>query len=167
MNSIEICWTGNTENRQIRKTGPALSELILSARKNILIVGYSININMKGIIKDLEKKSKEGVKLVFLIDKLTDKEEFLNWACKLPFPPELYDWPGDPNDPISSLHIKCVIIDEKKAMFGSANLTYHGLKGNRELGLILKDESLIKIILNLLEDLKDEEMIKFDLSTVK
>lgn len=159
---IEICWTGKTENRHIRKTGPALSQIILSAKRSILIVGYAINVNMKGIMEDLEAKSKEGVKLIFMIDRLEEKRDFLEWASRLPYPPQLYDRQEDPNDPLSSLHIKCVIVDDKKAMFGSANLTYHGMKANRELGIIIKDETVVKTIVSLLNELK-EELVKYEL----
>ena len=159
---IEICWTGDTKNRHIRKTAPALSQMILSASRSILIVGYAISTNMKEIMKDLEAKSKEGVILTFMIDRLEDKRDFLDWARKLPYPPELYDRQEDPNAPMSSLHIKCVIVDGKKALFGSANLTYHGMKANRELGIIIKDESVVRTVVDLLEDLK-EELVKFDI----
>ena len=159
---IEICWTGDTKNRHTRKTGAALSQLILSAKKSILIVGYAISTNMNEITKDLEAKSKEGVKLTFMINRLEEKRDFLDWARKLPYPPELYDKQEDPNAPMSSLHIKCVIVDGKKAMFGSANLTYHGMKANRELGIIIKDESVVRTVVDLLEELK-EELVKFDL----
>ena len=160
--SIEICWTGDTKNRHTRKTGAALSQLILSAKKSILIVGYAISTNMNEITKDLEAKSKEGVKLTFMINRLEEKRDFLDWARKLPYPPELYNRQEDPNAPMSSLHIKCVIVDGKKAMFGSANLTYHGMKANRELGIIIKDESVVRTVVDLLEELK-EELVKFDL----
>lgn len=163
--SIEICWTGDTKNRHTRKTGAALSQLILSAKKSILIVGYAISTNMNEITKDLEAKSKEGIKLTFMINRLEEKRDFLDWARKLPYPPELYNRQEDPNAPMSSLHIKCVIVDGKKAMFGSANLTYHGMKANRELGIIIKDESVVRTVVDLLEELK-EELVKFDLSEI-
>lgn len=162
---IEICWTGDTKNRHTRKTGAALSQLILSAKKSILIVGYAISTNMNEITKDLEAKSKEGVKLTFMINRLEEKRDFLDWARKLPYLPELYDRQEDQNAPMSSLHIKCVIVDGKKAMFGSANLTYHGMKANRELGIIIKDESVVRTVVDLLEELK-EELVKFDLSEI-
>lgn len=160
---IEICWTGNTKNRHIRKTAPALSQMIISARRSILIVGYAINAKMGDILQSLEERSNDGVKLVFMINRLEEKKDFLEWAKRLSNPPELYDKQENPNDPMSSLHVKCVIVDEKMAMFGSANLTFHGMKANRELGIIIKDDSVVKTIVNLLDELK-EELVRFDLS---
>ena len=39
-------------------------------------------------------------------------------------------------------------------MFGSANLTYYSMKGNIELGLIVKDENTVKKIVHLLQELR-------------
>jgi len=47
-----------------------------------------------------------------------------------------------------------VVVDEKVVMFGSANLTYYSMKGNIELGLIVKDENTVKKIVHLLQELR-------------
>jgi hypothetical protein len=162
-NPIEICWTGPSKNRYVRMTWPALSEMLLSAKKSILIVGYAINTNMGSIMDYLEEKSRSGVNLIFMIDRLEEKEAFLLWAKRLPQPPELYDRPKNIDDPMSALHIKCIVVDERVAMFGSANLTYHGMRGNIELGLVLSDETAVKSIVDLLDGLK-EDLVRFDIS---
>ena len=159
---VEICWTGDTQNRRVRKTGPALSSILFQAERSILIVGYSIETSAKDVMETLEKKSMEGVKLTFMVDRLDKKASFLEWAGKLATPPEMYTRPVDPRDSISSLHIKCIVVDEKIAMFGSANLTYHGMRGNRELGLIISDISSVRTIIELLNELKARELIKFN-----
>jgi phosphatidylserine/phosphatidylglycerophosphate/cardiolipin synthase-like enzyme len=159
---MEICWTGPSYDSHVRMTWPALSEIILSATESILIVGYVINTKMGKILDHLEKKSEAGVKLVFMIDRLGEKRDFLKWVKRLHPPLELYDRPKDQKDPLSALHIKCVVVDERTAMFGSANLTYHGMKGNIELGLVVRDEKIVKKIVHLLNGLR-RELIKFEL----
>jgi len=159
---IEICWTGPSKNSHIRMTWPALSEIILDAKESILIAGYAITTKMERVMDYLEEKSKEGVKLVFMIDRVEEKKDFLQWVKRLHPPLEIYDRPEDTSDPLSALHVKCVIVDEKIAMFGSANLTYHGLKGNIELDIIIKDESTVKKIVSLLYGLK-KELKKYNL----
>ena len=159
---IEICWTGPTNNPHIRMTWPALSEIILDAKESILIVGYAITTKMERVMDYLEEKSKEGVKLVFMIDRVEEKKDFLQWVKRLHPPFEIYNRPEDTSDPLSALHVKCVIVDEKIAMFGSANLTYHGMKGNIELGLVVKDERTVKTIVHQLCSLKNE-MIKYEI----
>ncbi len=44
-----------------------------------------------------------------------------------------------------SLHAKMIIVDGKKAIVGSANITYSGLKehGNREVAIVIEDEEVI------------------------
>jgi hypothetical protein len=152
--SIELCWTGPSNNSHLRMTGPALAELILNATRSIIIVGYSINTNTGQILDYLKQKSDSGVKLIFMVDRLEEKHDFFQWATSLTMPPELYNRPQDDSDTKSALHIKCVVIDEKAAMFGSANLTYHGLKGNYELGLIVRDKKIVQDITKMLNDLK-------------
>lgn len=163
--NLEICWTGSTESSYTRMTWPALSEIILEAQESILIVGYTITTGMQKIMGYLEEKSKENVRLEFMIDRVDEKKDFLQWARSLYTYPEIYTRPENPLDPYSALHVKCVVVDEKVAMFGSANLTYHGMKGNIELGLLVKNESTVKKIVQLLNGLK-KELVKINLAYV-
>ncbi len=158
---IEICWTGETQNRKVRKTGPALSSILSQAECNILIVGYSIEPSATDIMDMLEKKSREGVRLTFMINRLDEKKGFLEWTKRLDRRPELYTRPADFEDFSSSLHIKCIVVDNKVAMFGSANMTYHGMQGNRELGLIIRDVTAVKTIIELLDELKTYELVEY------
>jgi len=162
---IEVCWTCPSENPHIRMTWPALSEIILDAKESILIMGYAINTNMERIMEYLEEKSKEGVKLVFMIDRVGEKKDFLQRVKKLHPPLEIYDRPEEPSDPLSALHVKCVIVDGRIAMFGSANLTYHGMKGNIELGLVVKDERTVRKIVHLIMGIKND-LVKIDLNDI-
>jgi len=69
---LEICWTGPTDNPNIRMTWPALSEIILEAKESILIVGYTITTKMRKVMDHLEEKSRDNVKLVFMIDRVDE-----------------------------------------------------------------------------------------------
>ena len=55
---------------------------------------------------------------------------------------------------MSALHAKCVVVDNRVAFFGSANMTYHGMKGNIELNLIVRDKKSVRTIVLLFEELK-------------
>lgn len=153
-NDIELCWTGPRDESFARMTWPALSELMMSAQKSILIVDYSINTNMDPIMDILAERSDNGVKLEFIIDRLSEKSDFLRWVKTLRTKPSLYDRPEDSRDPMSALHVKCVIVDERAAFFGSANLTYHGMKGNLELNLIIRERMTVQKMVALFEWLK-------------
>lgn len=161
--NLEICWTGDTLNRNVRKTGPALCDLLYMAKRSILIVGYSIEPSAKDVMETLEEKSMDGVNITFMVDKLDKKANFLKWTENLVTPPELYTRPEDPDNRTSSLHIKCIVVDGKAVMFGSANMTYNGMKGNRELGLIIRDVSAVRTIIELLDELRIRELSKFNL----
>jgi hypothetical protein len=158
----EVCWTGPTKDPTVRLTWPALSELLLSAEKRILIVDYEINTQMDPIMDILRRKSESGVRLEFIIDRLDEKKDFLSWIRSLTHKPDLYDRSEDPNDTMSALHAKCVIVDDKVAFFGSANLTYHGMKGNTELNLIVRDRSTVDSIVRLFQELRSS-LKKYDI----
>lgn len=151
---VTICWTG--PGPSARMTWPTISDLFLSAKRSITIVGYSISIKDMGPLPDyLRKKSAEGVRLKFLVDKLDKKPELIDWLKALPRRPTVLSRP-ESEDHMTSLHAKCLIVDDERAYLGSANLTYHGTRANIELGLLLEDEELVKDIVGLVERIEGE-----------
>ena len=158
---VEIYWTGPSENSSVRMTWSALSELVLSAERSITLVGYNISRGMGKILDYLEMKQNEGVRLCFLIDRYEKKESFKEWLSSLSIKPEVYDRPEDEESPFTSLHVKCVVVDERVAMFGSANLTKYGTLKNIELGITIRDQIAVRTIVSLLEDLK-ESLIRIE-----
>ncbi len=151
---VEIYWTGPSENSSVRMTWSALSEIVLSAEKNITLVGYNISKGMGKILDYLEMKQNEGVRLCFLIDRYQTKDSFKEWVESLSIKPDVYDRPEDETSPLTSLHVKCVVVDDCVAMFGSANLTKYGTLKNVELGITIRDITAVRTIVSLLEDLK-------------
>jgi phosphatidylserine/phosphatidylglycerophosphate/cardiolipin synthase-like enzyme len=41
---------------------------------------------------------------------------------------------------MAALHAKATIVDGRRLLLTSANLTYHGLGGNIELGALIEDD---------------------------
>lgn len=153
---IDICLTHPMQGIHERIIWPAVSEVITSARSRITVVGYGISSSPSVIFDNLVEKSKEGVELVFLVDRLEDKKDFLQWARSLPYQPELYGRAEDPADPKSSLHIKCIIVDDDVAIIGSANPTYHGMMKNIEICLVFRDREVVMRISRIVDQLKRE-----------
>jgi phosphatidylserine/phosphatidylglycerophosphate/cardiolipin synthase-like enzyme len=61
------------------------------------------------------------------------------WPASVPGP-TLFTYPQSSDDQMASLHAKVVIVDGWRMLLTSANLTYHGLEGNIELGALIEDE---------------------------
>ncbi len=153
---VRICWTGPQPGRHgnARGTEAALEELIQSASRDVLVVGYRVDAGAGGVLASLERKAAEGVRLRFLLDRGATTREFKAWAKKLGGATEVYVRPEDASDPMAALHAKCVIVDGQRGLFGSANLTFHGMRGNVELGLLVDDADVIRRATELLEELR-------------
>jgi len=70
--------------------------------------------------------------------------EFLakNWPFGDPYPDIYYDpRTVTPNSKVS-LHAKCLVIDEARALVTSANFTFSGQQRNIEMGVLIEDPSL-------------------------
>lgn len=74
-----------------------------------------------------------------------------HWPAGLHMP-EMYTRLVSSNDPQSALHAKLAIVDQQRMLVTSANLTYHGLTGNIEIG-VLVEGSTTREVVNLLNKL--------------
>lgn len=153
---VEICWTGPQPKGRLttRATEPALEELIQSARESIVVVGYQIQSGAAPILSILKGKVERGVRVTFFLDKRAVGTYFRRWVRDVAESVQVYVRPMSRADPMSALHAKCVIVDGSVGMFGSANLTFHGLRGNVELGLLVRNRDVMQRVLTLLSDLK-------------
>lgn len=153
---VEVCWTGPQPRGRLssRATEPALQELIQSATESIVVVGYQIGSGAAPVLSILKRKVKRGVHVTFLLDERAMSPYFRRWVRNLEGPVQVYVRPLSRADPMSALHAKCVIVDGRAGMFGSANLTFHGLRGNVELGLLVKDRDITQHALTLLSELR-------------
>lgn len=65
---------------------------------------------------------------------------------------------------IANIHSKIYIFDSSTAVISSANLTPSGLKGNVELGILLKQKTLVKELNNYIETLFLDKEKSFDIT---
>lgn len=155
----ELVWTGpEGEQAQARDTAVVLRELFASARKRVVLAGYSFS-HAADVLKPLADVMRDhGVEVHFFVDIpqpqcVQPNEEayghdqlatFLknNW----PFdsaPPSVYCdrralRPGK-GQAYCSLHAKCVAVDSQRAYVSSANFTQRGQDRNIETGVLLHD----------------------------
>jgi phosphatidylserine/phosphatidylglycerophosphate/cardiolipin synthase-like enzyme len=140
--SVSLIWTGPSElPHHTRTTENALVDLIAHAQQEIIIVGYTLTLAVKHIILYLAQAQQRGVQVVLFVDRMEENQ--LLPILKSCWPPHqmlpfLYTRQASTSDPKSALHAKAMIIDNRAMLATSANLSYHGLAGNIELGLLVE-----------------------------
>ena len=142
---IEVAWTGpEAEGPLMRPTFDVIREMITEMRAGgeALIVGYSLTAAedsaMYEVINLLTEASRRDAQITFVLHR-DDQEKNLAqltdawdvFAVK----PRVFTWDPPKDAPYTKLHAKALVIDRLQVLVTSANLTYHGLKKNLELGL--------------------------------
>ena len=142
---IEIVWTGpEAQGPLVRPTAVVVEEMLREVRDagEILIVGYSLTAEngtvMKKIIDLLGEASKKRAAITIILhrdDEERNKANLLKAWNIFAKKPRVMTWDPPPNHPYTKLHAKVMVIDRLEALVTSANLTFHGLESNLELGL--------------------------------
>ena len=142
----------------VRATTAVLLELLGAATERVLIAGYEFghgavlfgplhkamaerNVKVTICLKVPPAPSPKSMMSAYLA---VQAHQFLkqNWPFGAPLP-QLYYFPaGCEHGSHRSLHAKCVIVDDRHVLVGSANFTQRGHTRNLEVGVRLDDPSL-------------------------
>jgi phosphatidylserine/phosphatidylglycerophosphate/cardiolipin synthase-like enzyme len=166
----ELVWTGpETKVSAARDTAVVVRELFSKAERSVLVAGFAFS-NGRDIFAPLHeamrRRSVEACLFLHLDDRpgCTPDEsaslgiaQFLqeNWPFGDPVPTIYYDprtvMPGSS----INLHAKCVVVDDRFALIGSANFTHNAQARNIELGVLIDDpmfaQDLVRQWLGLVE----------------
>lgn len=137
--TVRLVWTGPiSTSTPTRSTMSTLLDLIDRAQKQIVIVGYTIAKSKSAaeVLRRLAVAQERRVEIIFIENLMEDYIPVLqrHWPPNSPLP-LLYTRPADPDDPQSALHAKLAIVDQQYLLATSANLSYHGLLANIEVGV--------------------------------
>ena len=152
---VDAVWTGpDVAGSEMRRTDAVVREIVASAEKELLIVGYWLvtsTAQVRELIGLLVEKARLGVQVWFVFDpgekgQGSDNFEALNsqWPLDLKKTPRrVFSWSeglttattktGEHYD--RKLHAKVIVADRHDALVTSANLTRAGLRENLEMGL--------------------------------
>lgn len=155
----ELVWTGpETAPLPSRDTGVVVRELFTTAERSVLIVGFAIHRGRE-VFRELADRMRHVPLDVMMILNIargpgdTTRSEHLVARFAQTFRRE--HWPGEPlpdvyYDPRSleiggrtrtSLHAKCVVVDERLSLVTSANFTEAAQERNIEVGALVHDPS--------------------------
>jgi len=137
-----------------RKIRDVIQELLNSAEESIVFTGYSVSDYFAEMIDTIIRKSQQGIYVTLYVNNAEKQslERLLAYQGKFL---KVYEYSKSKVDKMAALHAKILVVDKKKSLVSSANLSYHGLEGNIEIGLL--NESLVKAMQ--IEDLF-KEMIR-------
>jgi hypothetical protein len=154
---LELVWTGpEAPTSSARDTWIVVRQLFESARKSVIVGGFSFDHGAE-IFHPLHAAMRDdGVRTSIFLDldqgKITTEvgpayatsriDRFFreNWPFGDPRPSVFYDpRTAVPGPPWVSLHAKCVVVDDARALITSANFTDRGQTRNLESGVLIDD----------------------------
>jgi cardiolipin synthase len=86
----------------------------------------------------LQAAAGRGVEIVLVVERHADNSAYTGASAPFPGLPALrLHWPADQREAGAALHAKIIVVDEKIALVGSANLTSRAMETNLECGILL------------------------------
>ncbi|QEG00165.1 Phospholipase D Active site motif protein [Stieleria maiorica] len=162
-----------------RDTSVVVRELFTHAQDSVMVVGYAVYQGDK-VFESLAKRMEDrpNLKVQFflniarpdgdktkseiLVARFKNRFESTQWpaGCRLP---EVYYDPRSVADDVpvrSSLHAKCVVIDDERVFVSSANFTDAGQHRNIEVGLNIRSRWLAERLTRHFFRLRDAELMR-------
>lgn len=155
---LDLVWTGpETKSTTARDTWVVVRQLFAEARRSVLVGGFSFD-HGEDIFRPLHSVMVDhDVRATFFLDidgnadsaaggaeyavRQIDLFFAKNWPFGSPRPDVYYDpRTAVPGPPWASLHAKCVVVDDRKALITSANFTDRGQTRNIEAGVLIEDD---------------------------
>ena len=149
---IEVAWTyPGSAKPGLRTTGGVAREIVNASRSSLLLVGYSVTVDpsLTGLaaqtIDAIARAAERGVTVTAVLHSEVNRLAVLQaWRSGVR-PPAIFTWLPSADDNKASVHAKLLIADRQDGLVTSANLTYHGLEGNLEMGLHVKGRPAAEI----------------------
>jgi phosphatidylserine/phosphatidylglycerophosphate/cardiolipin synthase-like enzyme len=137
--SVDVVWTGpESDVTTGRLTAGAVIDLISEARQEILLVSFAIQ--RERLIKTaLAAASDRGVSITLVSETHVDNRSY--GAESTPFPAldaVRLHWPKTLRPRGAALHAKIIVVDDRIALVGSANLTTPAMEANLECGILIR-----------------------------
>ena len=112
------------------------------------------------MVESLKKKAKQGVFIEIYVNDFEGKRDLLIDLVKIdPRRVFVYDYIGAKNW-TQALHAKILTTDDTKSIITSSNLSYNGMDGNLELGVMIDSKEKAKEIRSIFNSLIDKGYFK-------
>lgn len=141
-------WTGPGATGEQHLTAAVLHELIVAAVERVVIVSYAA-FTLAALADDLKNAVHRGCTVDVVFENETDSSGAYQ-GQGTPFASvegiTRWRWPADRRGVGAALHAKVLVIDGRRALVGSANLTNRALTANLEAGVLVADPQVAKAI---------------------
>lgn len=136
------------------RTKETLQKLIESTEKSLIITGYSISDYFADMLDVIIRKSQQGVYVRLYVNDMEKQKSALDrlMAYKSRFL-QVYEYQKQEDDKMAALHAKLLVSDAKKSLVSSANLSYHGMQGNVEMGFLIESSEKAKQIEEVMKEM--------------
>ncbi len=171
--------------RDVLTTAPNIDQLILALRiaahtaevvgsapqckQTLLLVGYSVTVDpaLTGLaaqtIEAIARAAERGVLVTAVLHKDVNRQALLQaWRLGVRRP-SIFRWVDAERNEMAAIHAKLLVGDRFDALVTSANLTYHGLQGNLEMGLRVKGRPAAEIHDRFQDLINDGDLISWEL----
>lgn len=136
-------WTGPQAAGDRRLTSGTLHGLLVQASERILLVSYAAH-TLPEVADDLAAAVARGCTVDVVFETPHDGAGYDGPSTAFAAVEGIkrWRWPKDQRPPKASLHAKLLVIDGRRALVGSANLTNSALTRNLEAGVLVRDPSV-------------------------
>lgn len=136
------------------RTKDTMRKLIENTEKSLTITGYSISDYFAEMIDIIIKKSQQGVYVRLYVNDIERQKKALDrlMSYRSRFL-RVYEYQKQEDDKMAALHAKLIVSDIKKSLVSSANLSYHGLQGNIEMGFLIESHDKAKQIEDIMKEM--------------
>lgn len=136
---VDVVWTGpESDVDTARFTSQVVIGLIEQAERHLLLASYATNPDER-TLESLARAAAQGVEITVLHERSEDNPNFRSGPD--PFsslPVRRLVWPEEHRPAGASLHPKFIVVDDRVALVGSANLTGRALDANIECGVLIR-----------------------------
>jgi phosphatidylserine/phosphatidylglycerophosphate/cardiolipin synthase-like enzyme len=155
---LELVWTGPESRASVaRSTALVVERLFREAQRSVIVGGYAFD--SPDVLRPLHAAmATRGVTVTIFMDvpaKAASRatahafatafiDEFFRdvWTFGAPWPDVYFDpRTAAPGPPWVSLHAKCIVVDDERALVTSANFTDRGHERNIEAGVLIEDRA--------------------------
>ena len=136
------------------KTKNVVADMITSAQKSIVMTGYSISDYFKDLLDIIIGKSQSGVYIRIDVNDIEKQKQALDRLLAYQSKHlQLFEYIKSEEDKMAALHAKMLIVDSSEMLISSANLSYHGMAGNVEIGLRVQSTEKARELENIFKEL--------------
>ena len=136
------------------RTKDTLQKLIKDTEKSLIITGYAVSEYFADMLDVIIKKSQHGVYVRLYVNDIEKQkgtlDRFMAYQSRFL---QVYEYQKQEDDKMAALHAKMLVSDGKRSLVSSANLSYHGMRGNVEMGFLLESHEKARQIEEVMKEM--------------